>query len=123
MKRPLCILIADRNPYVRAFLKREMIKEGWNVYLAKNSNEIVRQILRKAPVDILILDSDLSGPANSSLMRTLKNQYPLLAVVNHVADAKENGWPEAFVNGYIVEKSGNSAEKLKQVVNRILSKT
>ncbi len=120
MKRSPRILIADRNPHVRALLRREMVKEGWQILVAKNSNEIVRQILLKAPLDILILDTDLPGFAKSSLMRILKNRYPLLSVVYHVTDAKENRWTDSFYKGYVVEKSGNSAEKLKKVVKRIM---
>jgi len=123
VKRTPRILIADRNPHVRALLKREMTKEGWHVLLAKSSHDIVRQMFHKETVDILILDSELPGRESSSVMRMLEKQYPFLAVVKHVADAKESRWPDPGKKAYVVEKSGNSVETLKRVVKRFILKT
>jgi len=91
--------------------------------LAKSSHDIFRQMFHKETVDILILDSELPGRESSSVMRMLEKQYPFLAVVKHVADAKESRWPDPGKKAYVVEKSGNSVETLKRVVKRFILKT
>ncbi len=122
VKRIPTLLIADRNSHVREFLKREMSAAGYRVHLAENGNRVLKWIYCQEPIDLLILDPDLPGAEESSLLNKLHDRIPTLPVILHTflsdydkASALLNA--EAFV-----EKEGMSVERLKQVVTNILEK-
>ena len=117
------ILIADRNPHVREFLRREMMAEGYRVRLAKNGQEVLRWIYHYEPLDLVILDLDLPDANDAPLLDKLNDRIPTLPVVVHTLsthDVTANGdsLPVVFV-----EKEGNSIENLKKVVADMLLKT
>lgn len=114
------ILIADRNPHVREFLRRELLAEGYRLKLAKNGREVLRLVYQPGPLDLLILDLDLPDMDGSEILDILQDRIPTLPVILH-AFSPENGRrttlpkAEAFV-----EKRGNSVDRLKKVVRDIL---
>lgn len=117
------ILIADRNPHVREFLRREMMAEGYRVRLAKNGHEVLRWIYHYEPLDLVILDLDLPDANDAPLLDKLNDRIPTLPVVVHTLstdDVAANGdsLPVVFV-----EKEGDSIENLKKVVADMLLKT
>ncbi len=77
------LLIADRNPHIRNFLKREMQAEGYNVQLAKNGREVLNLIYSPAPIDLLIIDLDLPGASELNLLKCLEDRIPELPFVIH----------------------------------------
>ena len=122
MAEKFTILIADRNPNVREFLKREMIADGYLVRVAENGRELLKWSYDPAPLDLLILDPDLPDIDESVLFERLAARIPALPVVIH-----------AFLSGYTVpsgisrtvtyvEKGGSSIENLKQVIADFLNK-
>jgi len=115
------ILIADRNSHIRAFLKREMAAEGYCVSLAQNSREVSQQIWQRGLIDILILDPDLPDIDASSLMHELTSRIPVLHVVIHTSLSDRNFASGVWRDAFIVEKSGASVEKLKRIVEGIMS--
>jgi DNA-binding NtrC family response regulator len=117
------ILIADRNPNVREFLRREMMAEGYRVRLAKNGREVLRWIYHYEPLDLVILDLDLPDASDAPLLEKLNDRIPTLPVVVHTFStdyvaSNGNSLPVVFV-----EKEGNSIENLKKVVADMLLKT
>lgn len=120
VKQVFDILIADRNPYIREFLKREMMAEGYQVRLAENGRQVLEGAyhLYDAP-DLLILDPDLPDADKSHLLKQLQNRIPRLPVVIHTFAAHHD--PNILETDAVVEKNGNSVESLKQVVSDILS--
>ena len=46
MDKPLLILIADPNPYVRSFLSRELVAQGCDILEAGTGKEILAQLYR-----------------------------------------------------------------------------
>ena len=123
MLKKFTLLIADRNRHVREFLKRELIAEGYRVNIAKNGQEVLKWAYHQGPLDLLILDVDLSDAGEIPVLEILADRIPVLPVIIHSfsSDYRNNlSYPgiSAFV-----EKSGNSVEQLKKVVFNVLSNT
>ena len=120
MQKEFTILIADRNPHVREFLKREMIAAGYRIRLAENGKEVVKWTYHQEPLDLLILDPDLPDLEESAVMQKLRNRIPVLPVILHTyMPGHENDW-NLLAEAVFVEKQGNSIERLKQVVANML---
>jgi len=120
VKTNFTLLIADRNPNVRKFLQREMTAAGYQILLAENAREVLELAFRDKPLDMIILDPDLPDADESDILQLLLDRVPVLPVVMHTYPA-ENGNRLKGMNGIIfVEKSGNSVERLKQVVYEAL---
>ena len=111
------ILIADRNPNVRGFLQREMSREGYAVRSAESAEELVRLARGAAPVHMVILDPDLPGAVPQALLQELNARLPRVPVVLHTHDpqAASAAAPRSADPKLIVEKSGSSIVRLKQV--------
>ena len=121
MKETFTILIADRNPRVTSFLQREMIREGYQVRVAENAHVLLKWIGDAGPVHLVILDPDLPDAVSSSLLEQLQHRLPTTPVVIHthyphpLPDRLEG--QSEYVS--VVEKSGNSIERLKQIAANI----
>ena len=122
MKKKFNILIGERNPHIREFLRREMVAEGYNVQLAKNSREVLKLVYSSAPIDLLIIDPDLPGASELNLFKSLEDRIPGLPLVIH-------GYFFYYLEYFLrmkpvmfVPKKGNSSETLKKIVNELLLK-
>ncbi len=122
MKKKYKILIADRNPHVREFLKREMEAEGYHVRLAKNGREVLTWAYHKEQINLLILDLNLPDENELHIPEKLKDRIPVLPVVVHGFFSDYADHPDIFnkTSVFFVEKKGNSVERLKQLVSDIL---
>jgi len=122
MKEEFNILITDRNPHVREYLKREMVAEGYQVRLAKTGQEVIKWVYQHEPLDLLILDPDLPDTNIVSLFEKLQNRIPALPVVVHTFLADSADFAIGSIEVVFVEKSGSSVESLKHAVADILKK-
>lgn len=122
MKHPYMILIADRNPHVRGFLKREMEAEGYRVEVAGNSYEIMKRVFGHISLHLLIMDPDLPDADERDIMTILDERIPALPIIIHRFSADYNGRPALPGKVVFVEKGGRSIEKLKNVAAEILKK-
>jgi DNA-binding NtrC family response regulator len=111
------ILIADRNPNVRGFLQREMSREGYAVRPAESADELVRVARGTGPVHLVILDPDLPGAAHPALLQELRDRLPQVPIVLHTHDpqAARCAAPRSAAPKLIVEKTGSSIVRLKQI--------
>ena len=121
MDKQHTILIADRNSHVRGFLKRELTAEGYDIRLAKCGREVLKWAYRLEPLDLIILDLDLPDIDEQSLFSKLHDRIPLLPIVIHSFQPGGANSAVNYEHAVFVEKGGNSIEKLKMVVNDILS--
>lgn len=123
MNEPFKILIVDRNPHVREFLKRELMSEGYRVGLAKNARETLKWIDRYRAFDLLIIDPDLPDATELDILDNLQNSIPVLPVIIHtfLPGCKSH----SFVLNYaaFVEKEGSNIDRLKEVVAEILQRS
>jgi len=117
------LLIADRNPHIRNFLKREMQAEGYHVQLARNAREVLKIIYSPEPIDLMILDMDLPGAGELNLLKCLEDRIPELPFVIH---SDVSNYLDSFSNlkkTTFVPKQGNSIETLKNVIRDFLKKS
>jgi DNA-binding NtrC family response regulator len=112
MKHNYTILIADRNPRVRAFLKREMTAEGYQIRLADNGREVLNWAFGPTPIHLLIIDPDLPDVEEQEILRQLENRVPELPIIIHSFALAPAGRPERLHGLVFVEKGGRSIEKL-----------
>jgi DNA-binding NtrC family response regulator len=115
------ILVADRNPHVRRLLERELKADGYQVRVADNGREVLKWAYRLQALDLIILDLDLPDIDEHTLFVKLQDRIPALPIVIH---SFQSDGTERFANYesvVFVEKGGNSIERLKEVVNDLLS--
>jgi DNA-binding NtrC family response regulator len=120
MQKEFNLLIVDRNPHIRNFLKREFQSEGYTVQLAKNSRELVKLIYSSTPIDLVIIDPDIPDVSQANLFKSLENRIPTLPLVIH---SDLNDYLEStsqISNAAFVPKQGSSSEALKDVVWSLL---
>ena len=120
MKNAYTILITDRNPHVRAFLKREMASDGYEVRLAATGQEALELAFGSEPIDLVILDPDLPGMSYSSLKEAIENRIPSLPVVVHGLSSESSLTTDNENGGVFVKKDGSSVVNLKRAVRRAL---
>lgn len=114
------ILIADRNPHVRGFLKRELAVEGYQVSIAASGAEVIRIAYSDNCLDVIILDPDLPGVLDSSLLQTLRSRVPAVPVILHGLSQDLKTATQLSGGEIFVEKRANSIEHLKKIVQRII---
>ena len=115
------ILVADRNPRVRRFLKRELTAAGYHVRLVANGKELLELVYSGLRIDLLVLDPDFPCRDAIALSRRILARIPQLPVILHCVHAYDE--LHAFAGGHVVhiEKNGGSIEILKATIDRILA--
>ncbi|MBR9981780.1 MAG: response regulator [Desulfatitalea sp.] len=116
------ILIADRNPYVRQFLQREMHRAGYAVLLADSGRQVLFWVERGLALDLIILDPDLPDADICHLLKQLNHRFPQLPIVIH-GHAEDEAKCIHNKGIRFVEKGGNSVERIVQVVENALAAT
>jgi DNA-binding NtrC family response regulator len=117
------ILIADRNPRVRDFLKREMTSEGYRVRLARNGREVLQCVNSSEPPDLLIVDLDLPDAGQTAILEQVQERMPTVPVVVHTFLSEYLNHPPILSNVALVEKEGSNIDRLKNVVLDVLRKS
>ena len=123
MKKDYTVLVADRNPYVRNLILRELRAEGYQVLLAKNGPEIIELVYRGRPIDLLILDLDIPSIEETSLIVKLKDWSPFLPVVVHSFLSDYETYREMLNPADFVKKERNSVDHLKRSISDILKQS
>lgn len=123
MEKKFNILIGERNPHIREFLKREMVTEGYNVQLAKNGREVLSLIYSPMPIDLLIIDLDLPGVNELNLLKCLEDRIPVLPFVIHSYPSDDLESSSKLRTAMFVPKKGSSSETLKDVIRDLLIKS
>ena len=121
MNRPVILLIADRNPHVREFLKREMMAEGYQIRLVKSGQELIDDVHNPDTLpDMVILDPDLPDGNDLSLVHHIHQIVPGLPIVIHTLQTEMIHQLDAVHPVIFVEKKGSSVDHLKQAVKDLL---
>jgi DNA-binding NtrC family response regulator len=110
------ILIVDRNPNVRKYLKREFGCEGYHIQQAENCRKLLQMINDNPKLDLIIIDPDLPDVEEKLLLRKLQSMQPRTQVVIHTLIADYLAHCSVRLKTVFVEKDGNSIERLKHVV-------
>jgi len=120
MQKEFNLLIVDRNPHIRSFLKREFLSEGYNVQLAKNGRELMDIIHSSAPIDLVIIDPDIPDVSQLKLFKSLEDRIPSLPFVIHSDPFHDFESTSHISKAVFVPKQGSSSETLKDVVWNLL---
>jgi CheY-like chemotaxis protein len=120
MANKVTILIADRNPNVREFLKREMEAENHRVILADDAKTLLKAAFEFHPVDILVIDPDLPDMEPSDIITKLKCRTPPLPVVIHALPEGEIDC-RGFSSSIFIEKGSRSIEVIKRIIRDIIT--
>ena len=120
MAEKVTILIADRNPNVREFLKREMTAENYRVILADDGKTLLKKAFEFHPVDILIIDPDLPDMDSSDIVAKLKSRIPPLPVVIHTLSEGDIDC-RGFCSSIFIEKGSRSIEVIKKTIRDIIT--
>ena len=120
MGKNYSILVADRNRHVRDYLKRELAAEGYRVRLAKNGREVLHWVFHEDPLDLVILDPNLSDERDLKVFEKILDRIPELPVIVH--GFFPDFPPPLTADGEVsfVEKRGGSIEELKRTVVKML---
>ncbi|MFZ7110536.1 MAG: response regulator [Desulfatiglandales bacterium] len=121
MKQGITILIADRNPHVREFLRRELTTEGYRVQLVKNGKELLSWLDGTAAIDLLVLDLDLPFTGDCGMLDEVRSRTPELPIVVHTNLPEYISHPTSLMNAVLVEKKGNSVDRLKDVISDVFN--
>ncbi len=113
------ILIADRNPHVRTYLKRELLGRGYRVLLARSCQEVIAEIEGIQHVDILILDPDLPGADAGGLFQKLKAYLPKIPVILHTLKHQRKEDFDLQPGWLLVEKRADSVEQLQVALHKL----
>lgn len=113
------IVISDRNPNVREFLRREFTGKGFVVLPARDGWELFRLFRQDTTVHLLVLDPEIPSRYGAGLLERISREMPKLPVILHAL----NGW-EAGKDGTgrveaVVEKQPDTAELVSTAVKII----
>jgi CheY-like chemotaxis protein len=114
------ILITDRNPHIREFLRRELLSAGYRVELAKDGREVLRMTRIDDSPDLLILDLEIPHVNGLEILEQLQDRRPMLPVVIHTFLTEYANHPAVQKAAGFVEKTGNNIDTLKAVIVRAL---
>ena len=123
MEDQFSILIADRNRYVREFLKRELTAQGYRVKLARTGREVLKEVFNHEALDLLILDLDLPEVKELSILEKVGDRIPAIPVVIHCFLEEYVNHQGRLSTTAFVEKEGTNIDRLKEVVLELLRKT
>jgi len=116
------VLIADRNPHVREFLRRELTVAGFTVLTADSGRDLLQWAFEPTPIDLLVIDPDLPDMEPNTLLGKLAGSIPTCPLVIHTLPGEEFHMEHPLPWIAYVEKGGRSIERLKEVITGLLSK-
>ncbi len=114
------ILIADRNPHIRDFLRRELTACGYNIRQVQNGKELLKLIYSRNRIDLLVLDPEVPGVEAIELARKIVDRIPQLPVVLFYTRGNDDISEYNAGHVFLVEKNGQSIDTLKAVIQDIL---
>ncbi len=120
MTKEVTILIADRNPNVREFLKREMMAENYRVIVADDAKTLLRIAFESHPVDLAIIDPDLPDLEPSEIIEKLNSRLPPMPVVIHALPEEEIDY-RGMYTGIFIEKGSRSIEIIKRIIREMIT--
>ncbi|MBN1105027.1 MAG: sigma-54-dependent Fis family transcriptional regulator [Deltaproteobacteria bacterium] len=92
------ILVVDDEKNIRMGLGKSLEMEGYEVYLAENGNEAMKEML-KTSIDLVVSDLKMPGMSGEELLKKITTSYPTVPViiltghgtVENAVDSMRNG--------------------------------
>lgn len=116
------VLIFDRNPNIRQFMKREISQKGYKVRLAKSPEEVLKYAYWPIPADIIVLDPDgIHTPLHTYLGEIERRALEVPIIIHGFNVDSEYSYlkgPHIF----FVDKSSDSIDRIISLLEYIVSK-
>ncbi len=122
MQRPeIRILIAERNPRMRDFLRREFSKQEFKVDSAANGEELFSKLNADGGIHLVVLAANTPGNSGGVLLQQLVADFPDIPVIlnTYLEDLPDD--PVLQRVAAMVDKNENP-EKLTRMVTRVLER-
>jgi DNA-binding NtrC family response regulator len=74
------ILVVDDEKNIRMGLGKSLEMEGYEVYLAENGNEAIKEML-KTSIDLVVSDLKMPGMSGEELLKKITTSYPTVPVI------------------------------------------
>jgi len=121
MPEDFTILVADYNPHIRQFLKRELMRAGYHVCEATTYNNIFFRITGDKPPHLIIFDLDLPYQTGLDALKKLQNLVPPIPTIIYSDLTEYEGHPDIQKTEAFVEKNDDPA-RLFDAVNGVINK-
>jgi DNA-binding NtrC family response regulator len=109
--RPI-VLIYDRNPNIRQFLKRELEERGYKVRMAKSPPEVLKYSYWPVAADVVVVDPDGIHMPMSRFLDELDRRSPDIPVILHGFNLTELTHYISRKHLVFVEKRSNSIDSI-----------
>ena len=119
MPKEFKILVADPNPHIRQFLKRELMHSGYYVIEAANYNEIFHRITGAPPPDLIIFDLDLPYISGLDALKRLHNLVPPIPTIIYSDLTEYEGHPDIQKTEAFIEKNDDPSVLFNTVTDVI----
>ncbi|MGE5445892.1 MAG: response regulator [Ignavibacteriales bacterium] len=114
------ILVVDNEPNLR-LVYREVLSDGGHEVLEAESAKGTFDILKREPIDLVVLDIKLRSESGLYVLQRIVNEFPRVPVVLCSAYVSfQNDCISWLAESYIVKSS--HPEELLNEVNKVLSK-
>ncbi|MGH7799165.1 MAG: response regulator [Thermodesulfobacteriota bacterium] len=114
------ILLVDDEPNIRLLYKELLNDEGYKV-LEAETGKASFDILRREPIDLVVLDIKLRSESGLDLLQNLTKEFPNLPVVLCTAYSSfQDDYISWLAEAYIVKSS--DTEELVKEIKRVINK-
>jgi CheY-like chemotaxis protein len=115
MDKPLLILIADPNPYVRSFLSRELVAQGCDILEAGTGKEILAQLYRGTLPDLLVMELDFPVSVGLMVLEKVQNLVPTIPQIIYTHFSEYENHPCVRKADDFIEKSEDPSDLLHSI--------
>jgi len=114
------ILLVDDEPNIGLFYKEVLCEEGYEVLEAESGKESF-DILRREPIDLVLLDIKLRSESGLDVLQNLTKEFPNLPVVLCTAYSSfQDDYISWLAEAYIVKST--DTEELVKEIKRVINK-
>ncbi|HLE26001.1 MAG TPA: response regulator [Thermodesulfobacteriota bacterium] len=114
------ILLVDDETNIRLFYKEVLCEEGYEVLEAESGKESF-DILRREPIDLVVLDIKLRSESGLDVLQNLTKEFPNLPVVLCTAYSSfQDDYISWLAEAYIVKST--DTEELVKEIKRVINK-
>jgi len=123
METQKIILVYDRNPNIRQFLKRELSQKGYKVRVAKTPQEAMKYAYWPIPADAIVMDPEGIYKPLPDFINELEIRVPAVPIIFHDFNVSETKMYIKRENTSFVEKCSESIENIIRALDDIFGES
>ncbi len=118
MDRIYNILIADQNPYIRKFLRRELAQPGYRIFETGNPHQLYTRLYdEKDRPHLIVLDPYIPYVNGVEMLKRLQNIAPPVPVILYTYITEYRHHPLVENLSAFVEKDGDTGILLQTIAD------